>query len=191
MKIPTWLMFLSLGIASFAPVVSLRPGWWVPYYYGALLVWWVLVSVAAMRGVAREDQKAKRQLARTPHQLRDAKNAEAAETHADAVRDALAEVRLIIVARDGVDLYDRIRRDQLGDEGVRDDLIRRRSLHVSPPVVPGRSEPYGEACSGPVLSRRCAKLCGNAESHFKPERIHRRTLPGVEGEATCRELTVH
>ena len=119
MKIPTWLMFLSLGIASFAPVVSLRPGWWVPYYYGALLVWWVLVSVAAMRGVAREDQKAKRQLARTPRQLRDAKNAEAAETHADAVRHAPAEVRLIIVARDGVDLYDRIRRDQSGDEAVR------------------------------------------------------------------------
>jgi hypothetical protein len=119
LKIPTWLMFLSLGIASFAPVVSLRPGWWVPYYYGALLVWWVLVSVAAMRGVAREDEKAKRQLARTPHQFRDAKNAEAAETHADAVRHALAEVRLIIVARDGVDLYDRIRRDQLGDETVR------------------------------------------------------------------------
>ena len=119
MKIPTWLMFISLGIASFAPVVSLRPGWWVPYYYGALLVWWVLVSVAAMRGVAREDQKAKRQLARTPHQLRDAKNAEAAETHADAVRHAPVEVRLIIVARDGVDLYDRIRRDQWGDEAVR------------------------------------------------------------------------
>jgi hypothetical protein len=111
-------MFLSLGIASFAPVVSLRPGWWVPYYYGALLVWWVLVSVAAMRGVAREDRKAKRQLARTLRQLRDAKNAEPAETHADAVRHTLAKVRLIIVARDGVDLYDRIRRDQ-GDETVR------------------------------------------------------------------------
>jgi hypothetical protein len=119
LKIPTWLMFLSLGIASFAPVVSLRPGWWVPYYYGALLVWWVLVSVAAMRGVAREDQKAKHQLAGTPRQPRDANNAEAAKPHADAVRHALAEVRLIIVARDGVDRYDRIRRDQLGDEAVR------------------------------------------------------------------------
>jgi hypothetical protein len=119
LKIPTWLMFLSLGIASFAPVVSLRPGWWVPYYYGALLVWWVLVSVAAMRGVAREDQKAKLQLARTLRQLRDARNAEVAETHADAVRHGLAEVRLIIVARERVGLYDRLRRDQLGDEAVR------------------------------------------------------------------------
>ena len=109
MKIPTWLMFLSLGIASFAPVVGSRPGWWVPYYYGALLVWWVLVSVAAVRGVALEDPKAKRQ-------LRDAKNAE-----------ALAEVRLIIVARDGVDLYDRLRRDQLRDEAVRVITDRRRT----------------------------------------------------------------
>jgi hypothetical protein len=117
--IPIWLMLLSLGVASFVPVVSLRPGWWVPYYYGALLGWWVLVSVAAMRRMAREEQKAKRQPARTLPPLRDAKNAEATETHANAVRHALAEVRLIIVARDEVDLYDRIRRDQLGDEAVR------------------------------------------------------------------------
>jgi hypothetical protein len=122
LRIPTWQMFLFLGIASFAPVVvSLRPGWWMLYYYGALLVWWVLVSVAARRWVAREEQKAERQLPRTLRPLRDAKNAEAAET---PVRHALAEVRLIIVARDGVDLYDRIRRDQLGDETVR--VIRDR-----------------------------------------------------------------
>ena len=115
LKIPTWLMFLFLVTASFAPVVSFRPGRWVPYYYGALLVCWVLVSVAAMRGVAREDQKAKRPLARTLRQLRDAKNAEAAGTRSHAP----AEVQLIIVARDGVDLYDRIRGDQSGDEAVR------------------------------------------------------------------------
>ena len=101
LKIPTWLMLLFLGIASFAPVVSLRPGWWVPYYYGALLVCWVLVSVATMRRVAREDRKAKRQLARVVR------------------RHALAEESLIIVARDEVVLYDHIRRDQLGDEAVR------------------------------------------------------------------------
>jgi hypothetical protein len=100
LKIPTWLMFLSLGIASFAPVVILRPGWWVPYYYGVLLVWWGLVSVAATRGAAREDRQRKRQLARTLRQLRDPKTAEAAETHADAPRHALAEKRLIIVACD-------------------------------------------------------------------------------------------
>jgi hypothetical protein len=111
LKIPTWLMFLFLGIASFAPVVSLRPGWWVPYYYGALLVCWVVVSVAAMRRVAREDRKAKRQLARMLRQLRDAKEAGAAETD-------------IIVARDEVVLYDHFRRDQPGDQAVR--IIRDR-----------------------------------------------------------------
>ena len=115
MKIPTWLMFLFLGIASFAPVVSLRPGWWVPYYYGALLVCWVVVSVAAMRRVAREDRKAKRQLARMLRQLRDAKEAGAAETD-------------IIVARDEVVLYDHFRRDQPGDQAVR--IIRDRRSTV-------------------------------------------------------------
>ena len=112
LTIPTWLLFLVLGIASFAPVVSLRPRWWAPYY-GALLVCWVLISVAAMRQVAREDRKAKRKLARMLRQLRDAKTA-------DAVRHALGEGRLIIVARDEVGLYEYIRRrDQFGDETVR------------------------------------------------------------------------
>ena len=115
LKIPTWLMFLFLGIAAFAPVVSLRPGWWVPYYYGALLACWVLVSVAAMRRVAREDRKAKRQLARMLRQLRDAKEAGAAETD-------------IIVARDEVVLYDHFRRDQPGDQAVR--IIRDRRSTV-------------------------------------------------------------
>jgi hypothetical protein len=118
--VPIWLMFLFLGIASFAPVVvSLRPGWWMTYYYGALLVWWVLVSVAAMRWAAREEQKAERQPVRPVPQLRDPKNAKAAEPRADAVGHALAEERLIIVARDEVALYDRIRRDQLRDDAVR------------------------------------------------------------------------
>jgi hypothetical protein len=115
LKIPTWLMFLFLGIASFAPVVSLRPGWWVPYYYGALLVCWVVVSVAAMRRVAREDRKAKHQLARMLRQLRDPKEAGAAETD-------------IIVARDEVVLYDHFRRDQPGDQAVR--IIRDRRSTV-------------------------------------------------------------
>ena len=119
LTIPTWLLFLVLGIASFAPVVSLRPRWWAPYY-GALLVCWVLVSVAAMRQVAREDREAKQKLARMLRQLRDAKNTEAAETDVDAVRHVLDEERLIIVARGEVGLYDYIRRrDQFGDETVR------------------------------------------------------------------------
>jgi len=125
-KIPTWLMFLFLGIASFAPLVRLRPGRWMPYYYGTLLICWVLVSVAATRRVAREDRKAKPQLARMLRQLRDAKKGEAAETDADAVRHALAEERLIIVARDEVVLYDHIRRDQFGNKTVRVITDRRR-----------------------------------------------------------------
>jgi hypothetical protein len=116
--VPTWLMFLFLGIASFAPVVvGLRPGWWMAYYYGALLVWWVLVSVAAVRWVVREDHSTERQLAGRVRQLRDAKDAETAES--DAIRPALAEERLIIVARDEVALYDRIQRNQFGDYAVR------------------------------------------------------------------------
>jgi hypothetical protein len=117
LTISTWLVFLFLGIASFAPLVSLRPGWWM-LYYGALLVCWILVAVAAMRRVARQDQKAKRKFARMLRQLRDAKNVEAAETDVDTVRHALAEKRLIIVARDEVDLYDSIRKDKIGDETV-------------------------------------------------------------------------
>jgi hypothetical protein len=39
---------------------------------------------------------------------------DAAERDADAVHPALVEERLIIVARDKVDLYDRLRREQLG-----------------------------------------------------------------------------
>lgn len=118
LPIPTWLVFLFLCIASFAPFASRRPGWWMAYH-GALLVCWVLVSVAAMRRVARADRKAKRKVARMLRELRDPENAEAAETDADAVRHALTEKRLIIVARDEASLYDSIRRDQLGDETVR------------------------------------------------------------------------
>ena len=117
MKIPMWLMFLFIGIASFAPVVSLRPAWWMSYY-GALLVCWVLMAVAAVRQLGREDREAKRKLARMLRQFRDAKNAQTVEMDVDPVRHALAETRLIIVARDQVDLYHRIRRDQRGNEAV-------------------------------------------------------------------------
>jgi hypothetical protein len=127
--VPIWLMFLFLGIASFAPViVGLRPGWWMLYYYGALLVWWALVSVAALRWTAREEQKAERQLVGPVPQLRDAKDAEAAEPRAEAARRALAGERLIVVARDEAALYHRIRRDRLGDDAVRV-ITDRRSTH--------------------------------------------------------------
>jgi hypothetical protein len=113
MTIPTWLMFLFLGIASLGPHVSLLPRWWIAYY-GALLVCWVLMSVADMRRAAREERQTQRNLARILRQFRAVPETAAAERDADAVRAALAEERLIIVARDKADLYDRIRRDQLG-----------------------------------------------------------------------------
>jgi hypothetical protein len=119
-------MFLYLGIASFAPIVmGLRPGWWVPYYYGALLVWWVLVSVATVRRVTREDRKGERRRFRTVRRGLDAKITEAAE--GDAPYTEPTEERLIVVARDQVGLYDRIRRGLLGDKAVRVITDRRRT----------------------------------------------------------------
>jgi uncharacterized membrane protein len=90
LRIPTWLVFLFLGIASFAPLLSRWPGWWMAYY-GALLVCWVLVAVAAMRQVVREERKARRKLARTLRLLRDARATEVAET--DAMQSATPSPR--------------------------------------------------------------------------------------------------
>jgi len=118
LPIPIWLAFLLLCIASLAPVMSRWPGWWMAYY-GALLMCWALVSVVAMRRVAREDRQTKVELARLLRQLRDLKRAEAAETGTDAVRHVPAKIRRrIIVAGEDTDLDDDIRRDQVGDEQV-------------------------------------------------------------------------
>jgi hypothetical protein len=68
LMIPTWLIFVFLVVASFAPVVSLRPGWWLPYY-GALLMCWVMVVVAALR---RAEQEERHQFLRTLRKLQDA-----------------------------------------------------------------------------------------------------------------------
>jgi hypothetical protein len=134
MTIPTWLMFLFLGIASLGPHVSLWPRWWIAYY-GALLVCWVVMSVADMRRAVREERQAQRNLAGMLGQFRAVPETEAAERDADAVRPALAEERLIIVARDKVDLYDSIRRDPLGHRAVtviadRRGTDRRRKLEL-------------------------------------------------------------
>ena len=118
-------MFLLLGIASLGPHVSLWPRGWIAYY-GALLVCWVLMSVADMRRAVREERQAQHNLARTLRQFRAVPETDAAETDADAVRPAPAEERLIIVARDQVDLYDRIRRDQSGHRAVAVIADRRR-----------------------------------------------------------------
>ena len=122
LTIPTWLAFLFLGIASFAPVVSLRAGWWMPYY-GALLVCWVLTSIAAIRGVARRERRARRRLAYALRRL-GAVNVEAPEMKADPGRHARRSERLIVVARDAGSLYDQIRGDRYGDETVK--VIRDR-----------------------------------------------------------------
>jgi hypothetical protein len=120
----TWLKFLLLAIASFAPVgLGLRAGWWVPYYYGALFVSWVFVSTAAERRAAREDeddQMTEHELTRSAREFWAASNAEGAARH------ARAEERLIVVARNGGDLYDRLREDQPAHEAIRI-IIDRRS----------------------------------------------------------------
>jgi hypothetical protein len=103
LTIPTWLVFLFLGIASFAPMVSVQPRWWVPYY-GALLLCWVLVSVAVIRRVARENRKAERSLSRRRRPLRDVKNAEPAATSAAQARDPLDAERGL--SRVGLQLRD-------------------------------------------------------------------------------------
>src|ERR1700741_1136226 len=99
MTIPTWLMYLFLIIASLGPLVSLWPRWRIAYY-GALLVCWVLMSVVDMRRAAREERQAQGNLAGVLRRFRAVPETEAAERDADAVHPALAEERLIIVARD-------------------------------------------------------------------------------------------
>jgi hypothetical protein len=63
MYLPTWLLFAFLTVSAFAPVAGRWRGWWV-VYYGALLVCWALVSVAAFRKAARADRMRQRKLAR-------------------------------------------------------------------------------------------------------------------------------
>ena len=135
MKTPTWLMFLFLGIAALGPHVSPWPRGWIAYY-GALLACWILMSVMDLRRAAREERQVERTLARLlPHlraasetEMTEAREATEAEARAaDAERRALVEERLIIVARDKVDLYDRLRRDQLGQGAVMVVADRRRA----------------------------------------------------------------
>ena len=111
MTVPTWLMYLFLAIAAVGPHVSLWPRWWIAYY-GALLACWVVMSVGDMRRAAREERQTQRHLARMLQQQRAVPGPEAAEIDADTVGPELAEERLIIVARDKGDLYDRLRNDQ-------------------------------------------------------------------------------
>lgn len=127
--VPTQLMFLCLAIASFTPaVIGLRPGWWMAYYYGALLVLWGLLSFAAVRRAASRDQRTVRPLGGRVRRLSTTENAVTAGRHAGAASQALTKRRLIIVARDHVGLYGRIRgrilKGLVEDEAVR--IIRDR-----------------------------------------------------------------
>jgi hypothetical protein len=111
LPVPTSLLFLFLCVAASAPLASRWSGWWMPYY-GALLVCWSLITIAALRRATREDRNA--QTRRRP--LPDANDAEAVEAQGTPARHPIAAPRTIIVARDKVVLYDRIRREQLRDE---------------------------------------------------------------------------
>jgi hypothetical protein len=140
MTIPTWLMYLFLSVAALGPYVSLWPRWWIAYY-GALLVCWVGMSVADVRRAAREERRAQGGLARTLRRFptvpamavgtaqtdADAGRPGDATRRGDTGRPALVEDRLIIVARDKVDLYNRIRRDELGHGDVTVIADRRRT----------------------------------------------------------------
>jgi hypothetical protein len=97
LPIPIPLMFLFLAIASFAPIASYWPGWWIAYY-GALLMCWVVASVAGMRREAQEERKAKLELARRLRRFRDA-TTEAAKTDADAVYEASLDPPAVVWRR--------------------------------------------------------------------------------------------
>ena len=117
------LMFFGLAVASFVPV-GVRPpaGWWMAYYYGALLGAWVLISIAAVRRAVPEDQTATHGLAEIVQRLSVTATALTAGTPVDAARHPLRQERRIIVAR-RQRLYGYIRsrllRVRLQDDDVR------------------------------------------------------------------------
>jgi hypothetical protein len=116
-RIPTWLLFISLVVASFAPIVILEAGWWVPFYYGALLAWWV--SVALLRSEGLATAAVPRQPTGRPRPAWNGRTGDPAADAASPVRPVLTEPRLIIVARGHGELYDRLRQDRMGDDSVR------------------------------------------------------------------------
>jgi hypothetical protein len=72
--IPTWLIFLFLVVASFAPLVSVRPTWWMPYY-GALLVCWIVAAITALRQAEDEERAANQRLLSVIRKFRDVEDA--------------------------------------------------------------------------------------------------------------------
>jgi hypothetical protein len=85
LPIRTSLLYLLLGIASFAPVISHWPRWWAAYY-ASLLVCWVVMSFTAMRQVAQKGRQPKPKFARLLHQNLDAQPV-ASTTDADPIRE--------------------------------------------------------------------------------------------------------
>jgi hypothetical protein len=75
LMIPTWLIFVFLVIASFAPIVSLRPGWWIPYYAG-LLACWVVAVIAALRRAGQEERAAHQEFVRALREFQHAREDE-------------------------------------------------------------------------------------------------------------------
>jgi hypothetical protein len=97
----TRLTLLLLAIASFAPVaMSLQPGWWAAIYYGALFVWWVLLSMAIVSWTTPDDRRTDRSVGASGH-------------------------RLVVVARGQAVLHACIRAVLLGDEAAKVVLDRR------------------------------------------------------------------
>ena len=117
-----------------------RPGpsirLWMPYYYGALFVSWIFVSIAVVRRAARqqEGQTAEHGFARSSRPLW-VLGTRGGRSGGRRRRRVLGGQRLIIVARNDGDLYDRLRRDRPADEAIRiitdrRNAERRRQLEV-------------------------------------------------------------
>jgi hypothetical protein len=88
---------------------------------------WVVVSVAAMRRMARDGQKLERTLARG-RQLRDAKNAESAETGAEPALDPLDTEQRLARARRQLRDAKNAESAETGAEPARDPLDAERRL---------------------------------------------------------------
>jgi membrane protein implicated in regulation of membrane protease activity len=134
LPIPIWLLFLFLCIAAFAPAASYSSRWLLAYYC-VLLMCWVLVTVAGLRLLGRQDREQKRKLNRMLRQFRD--RGRVTEMKVDAVPRGLGRVRRRIIVAADLDLYDAIRSDQVADESaiiIRDrrgaDRRHRRDLYA-------------------------------------------------------------
>jgi len=126
-------MFLFIGIASFRARCEPSARLVMPYYGAHAGVLGLGGRRCHASAGARRPEGEAEALPGRLRQLRAAKNAQAAEMDVDGVRHALAEKRLIIVARDQVDLYDRIRKRSAGTRGG-------QGYHRPPKYCPSSSD---------------------------------------------------